>query len=113
MVIRGRWKNGLYYLIGKTVNSNATPVMQKFCDISKLWHLRSGHVSEKAILELSEQGYFGTDKLGKLEFCEECVRGKAHRASFNQAIHKTQERLEYVHSDLWGPARVNSHGESR
>ena len=93
IVIRGIWNYGLYYLVGKTVTGNVNPVVQNVSEKSKSWHLRLGHVSGKAILELSKQGLYGTNKLGKLGFCEECVSGKAHRLSFNQAVHITQERL--------------------
>ncbi|TXG60444.1 hypothetical protein EZV62_015017 [Acer yangbiense] len=32
--------------------------------------------------------------------------GKQHRLSFSIAQHTTKEVLEYIHSDLWGPAKV-------
>lgn len=52
-------------------------------------------------------------KLDKLEFCEHCVYGKASRLKFNKAVHTTKGILNYVHFDLWGPARHLSLGNAR
>lgn len=49
----------------------------------QLCHKRFAHISEKGLEQLNKQGL-----LGKL-------------------------KLDYIHSDLWGPARVSTHGGSR
>ncbi|RVW63580.1 Retrovirus-related Pol polyprotein from transposon TNT 1-94 [Vitis vinifera] len=77
---------------------------------AKLWHLRLGHVSERGLNELSKQGLLGNDKLGTLEFCENCIFGKSNRVKFGNAIHKTKGILDYIHSDLWGPSRIKTLG---
>ena len=43
-----------------------------------------------------------TKEVHTLDFCEECVLGKAHKLPFPTARHTTTEILGYVHSDLWG-----------
>ncbi|TXG55667.1 hypothetical protein EZV62_020923 [Acer yangbiense] len=48
---------------------------------TNLWHMRLGHISEKGLIELLK---------------------------FNLAVHRTKGTLDYVHSDLWGPARTQS-----
>ena len=80
---------------------------------ASLWHLRLFHVSEKGLNALEKKGCFSTTKLGKLEFCEDCVYGKAIKNKFSKALHKTGRVLDYIHSDLWGPARTNLHGGNR
>lgn len=40
------------------------------------------------------------------------VRGKATIASFNRSTHKSKDKLEYIYSDLWGPAQHVSLGGS-
>ena len=48
------------------------------------------------------------ESFNKLEFCEECVIGKQTRVSFDEGKHDSKDVLEYVHSDVWGPAPVAS-----
>ena len=60
----------------------------------------------RGLKELDKQGLLR----GDLEFCDSCVLGMATRASFNRSVHKSNDKLEYVHSDLWGPAQQVSLG---
>ena len=78
---------------------------------TNLWHKRLGHVSKKGLNELYKRGLHGKEKLKNLECCEHCVYGKSHRVKFRKSVHTTQGILDYVHADLWGAARVQSHGE--
>ncbi|KAG8488863.1 hypothetical protein CXB51_016741 [Gossypium anomalum] len=79
-------------------------------DITKLWHMRLGHMSENGMVELSKRGLLNGQGICKLNFCEHCVFGKQKRVRFTRGIHNTKEMLEYIHSDLWGPSRVPSRG---
>ena len=46
-----------------------------------------------------------------LDFCEQCVYGKQKRVIFLRVgKEKKNERLELVHTDVWGPAQVSSLG---
>ncbi|RVW41324.1 Retrovirus-related Pol polyprotein from transposon TNT 1-94 [Vitis vinifera] len=38
---------------------------------------------------------------------------EATRVKFAKAVHETQNQLDYIHSDLWGPSRVPSIGGAR
>jgi len=49
-------------------------------------------------------------KACKLEFCEHCVLGKQRKVKFGTAIHNTKGIMDYVHSDVWGPAKTPSIG---
>ena len=49
----------------------------------------------------------------KLDFCEGCVLGKQTKVSFGIAEHKSKDVLEYVHTDVWGPAPCLSYGGAR
>ena len=111
-LMEGELKNGLYTLVGTIIlitRLMATAV-NKENERAKLWHLRLGHVSERGLNELSKQGLLGNDKLGTLEFCENCIFGKSNRVKFGNAIHKTKGILDYIHSDLWGPSRIKTLG---
>ncbi|KAG9458369.1 hypothetical protein H6P81_002877 [Aristolochia fimbriata] len=41
-----------------------------------------------------------------MDFCEHCIFGKQKRVAFSTGIHRTKDTLNYIHSDLWGPAQV-------
>ncbi|KAH9778870.1 Integrase catalytic domain-containing protein [Citrus sinensis] len=77
---------------------------------TRLWHLRLGHMSVKGLKELEKQGVLGKDKIEELDFCEDCVFGKSTRHSFKHSTNKSIGILDYIHSDLWGPAHTNSLG---
>lgn len=55
---------------------------------------------------------FSSQDIKKLEFCEKCVLGKSKKMMFQKGTHSTKEPLDYVRSDLWGPSRVETHGEA-
>jgi len=55
---------------------------------------------------LVKKGYLDGKKVSKLELCEDCIYGKARRLSFVVATHNTEDKLNYVHSDLWGAPSV-------
>ncbi|WJZ90886.1 hypothetical protein VitviT2T_010001 [Vitis vinifera] len=80
---------------------------------TKLWHQRLGHISHRGLQELEKQGVLGNYKLTNLTFCEHCVFGKTTRVKFAKVVHETQNQLDYIHSDLWGPSRVSSIGGAR
>ncbi|KAH9717205.1 hypothetical protein KPL71_021739 [Citrus sinensis] len=88
-------------------------VTEKSEDKARLWHLRLGHMSERGLKELQKKRVFGSDKLNSLGFCEDCILGKASSLKFESAVHSTKKKLAYIHSDLWGPAQVDSLGGCR
>ena len=102
----------LYVLQGSTVTGDAAIASSSLSDddITKLWHMRLGHMSENGMAELSKRGLLDGEGICKLKFCEHCVFGKQKRVRFTRGIHNTKGILEYIHSDLWGPSRVPSRG---
>lgn len=71
-------------------------------DVTKLWHMRLGHMSEKGI-HLLRKVFLANKVSVKLEFCEHCVLGKQKRISFSTITHRTRGIVDYIHSDLCGP----------
>uniref|UniRef100_A0A803PS03 Retrovirus-related Pol polyprotein from transposon TNT 1-94 n=1 Tax=Cannabis sativa TaxID=3483 RepID=A0A803PS03_CANSA len=110
VVVRGRLKNGLYYMVGTAVTGTASPAINNANNDIQLWHLRLGHVSERGLIELDKQGLFQGGLNGKLGLCEECVYGKSCRVKFATSQHTTKEKLAYIHSNLWGPSRIKTLG---
>ncbi|KAH9658397.1 hypothetical protein KPL70_023479 [Citrus sinensis] len=112
VIMKGIKQNGLYVMDGHTAVGEASVTDSKL-NRSMLWHLRMGHMSERGLRELQKQGVFGGDQIGALGFCEDCILGKFSRLRFETAVHTTKDKLEYIHSDLWGSAQVNSLGGCR
>ncbi|KAG8492439.1 hypothetical protein CXB51_009727 [Gossypium anomalum] len=113
VVMKGQRKTAkLYVLQGSTVTGDAAIVSSSLSDddITKLWHMLLGHMSENGMVELSKRGLLDGQGICKLNFCEHCVFGKQKRVRFTRGIHNTKGTLEYIHSNLWGPSRVPSRG---
>lgn len=111
IVLKGIKRNGLYILYGQhyTENPNIALVSTK-PNVTEKWHLRMGHMSQRGMNILWEQGLFGKDNITSLDFCENCVLGKQHRVNFTKGTHLATNCLEYLHADLWGPEKIKSHG---
>ena len=79
LAMKGTLKKNLYFLDGQTVTGSVA-VSNNFeddeSDTSRLWHMRLGHVGEKALQSLVKQGKLKGAKTGKLNFCEHCVLRK-------------------------------------
>ncbi|KAG8499179.1 hypothetical protein CXB51_005552 [Gossypium anomalum] len=63
---------------GSTITGDAAVAFSSLSDddITKLWHIRLGHIR------------------------------KQKRVRFTRGIHNTKGTLEYIHSDLWGPSKT-------
>jgi Integrase core domain. len=105
----------LYHLQGTTILGNVAAVSDSLSnsDATNIWHMRLGHMSEIGLAELSKRGLLDGQSIEKLKFCEHCIFGKHKRVKFNTSTHTTEGILDYVHSDLWGPARKTSFGGAR
>ena len=114
VVMKACRSGNLYTLQGSTVTGAAAVSTSSEADVTRLWHMRLGHIGEKGLTLLSKRGLLCGQSTGKMDFCEHCVFGKQKRVSFNSlAVHKTKGTLDYIHSDLWGPSRVFSKGGAR
>lgn len=111
--LSGQLRDGLYILKGKTVTGELNVLSKLASKETFLWHRRLAHIGEKGLDCLYKQGLLGKAKPVYPCFCEHCALGKSMRASFRPASYTTIERLDYIHSDLWGPARVTTHGGAR
>ena len=70
-------------------------------------------MSKRGLTELAKQGLIGDEKLQEMDICGTCVYGKSSRVRFGTGVDRTKGTLDYIHSDLWGPARTQSHSSAR
>jgi hypothetical protein len=79
-----------------------------------LCHHRLGHMSEKGMQIIHKRNLLPDIKQIDLDFCEHCIYGKQKRVRFLKVGKvKKNEKLEFVHIDIWGPAQVSSLDGSR
>ncbi|KAE8730408.1 BTB/POZ domain-containing protein NPY2 [Hibiscus syriacus] len=105
--------NNVYYFLGSTIVGTSTVIAstdEQESETTRLWHMRLGHVGEKSLKLLIDQGLLKGARACKLAFCEHCIKGKKTRVKFGTAIHDTKGILDYVHSDVWGPFKTTSLG---
>jgi transposase InsO family protein len=111
MVIARGTKSGTLYTTSESRNVVA---VTDSTSRSSLWHCRLGHMSQKGMQKLAQKGYLQDLKSVDLELCESCVLGKQKRVSFTKLSRDPKaERLELVHTDVWGPSPVSSLGGSK
>jgi hypothetical protein len=78
-----------------------------------LWYHRLGHMSEKGMQILHKRNFLPDLKQIDLDFREHCVYGKQKRVKFIRVRKaKKNERLEIVHTDVWGPTQISYLGGS-
>ncbi|GAV77771.1 gag_pre-integrs domain-containing protein [Cephalotus follicularis] len=111
-MMKGNKVNHLYHLQGNIVMGFAVVTSSSVSknDRTKLWHMRLGHMSERGMTILSKCGLLCGERMTSLDFCEHCVISKKCRVRFSVIMHSTKGTLNYIHSDLWGPAEVPSKG---
>ena len=54
--------------------------------MTRLWHMRLGHMSERGMQILSKADLLGGHKVTDLDFCEHCVFRKLHRSKFPKGL---------------------------
>ena len=105
-------KTGTLYLVPSETD-NVIAAVTKGED-STLWHRRMGHISERGLKKLQAVGKFPKLNSVSLEVCEDCIFGKQKAVKFSKQKKVPKEQnLELVHSNVWGPASVESLGGAR
>ena len=101
VILKGVMRGTLYFLQGSTVTGLVGVASSEIPeeDMTKLWHMKLGHMGERGMQILSKNDLLGGHKVKILEFCEHCVFGKLHRSKFLKGIHRTKGTLDYIHSD--------------
>lgn len=105
MLLTGNRYDTLYLLKWRLATQESLAVVRSGDD-TVLWHRRLGHMSQKNMNLLVRKGLLDKKKISVLGSCDDCIYGKAKRVGFNIAQHDTKEKLEYIHSDLWGAPSV-------
>ncbi len=76
----------------------------------QLWHQRLGHPSDRVLVSAlpSLSPCISANNKHVQHHCQHCLIGKMHKLPFVSSQFQSTQPLELVHSDVWGPAPVNS-----
>ena len=104
-------KTGTLYM---TSSPRDTIVVANASTNTSPWHRRLGHMSEKGMKMLLSKGKLPELKFIDFDMCESCILGKQKNVSFLKTGRTPKaEKLELVHTDLWGLSSVASLRGSR
>uniref|UniRef100_A0A7N2LJ68 Retrovirus-related Pol polyprotein from transposon TNT 1-94 n=1 Tax=Quercus lobata TaxID=97700 RepID=A0A7N2LJ68_QUELO len=110
VLARGK-KTGTLYM---TSSLRDTVAVAEASTDTSLWHCRLSHMSVKGMKMLLSRGKLPELKSIDFDMCESCILGKRKNVSFLKTDRTPKaEKLELVHTDLWGPSPVASLGGSR
>ena len=102
----------LFQLEGRTGSDHVSTVSEHDSSSIRLWHQRLGHMSERGLKILADRKLLPNLRSGKLDFCKHCLFGKQSKQKFKTDKHTSKGILDYIHSDIWGPAPTASYGGS-
>ena len=75
-----------------------------------MWHCRLGHISEKRMKKLREDGLLSSFDFESYETCEACLLGKMTFTSFTGFPERASDLLEPIHTDVCGPMSLTARG---
>jgi hypothetical protein len=101
--------NGLYILnfrgSSNKVIYNINTKRLKSNDLSQtfFWHCRLGHINEKRISKLHNDGLLNSFDLDFYETCDSCLLGKMTTAHFKKQSERDINLLDLIHTNVCGP----------
>lgn len=105
-LLQGRCEHGVYPL--PTFIPSASPsIIANIGErtTSLIWHHRLGHPSQRLVTKIISQHFLPLTTCGSLPTCHPCHINKSHQLPFHSSTIHTIAPLQYVFSDVWGPAQ--------
>ncbi|KAI0499987.1 hypothetical protein KFK09_018195 [Dendrobium nobile] len=106
LLLHGHLRDGLYQLCRPA--SFKSTALHVQTSKEKIWHARLGHPHHGLLKELSplipEISHFSNNNFS----CTSCSVAKCHKIPFNKTNFVSSAAFDLVHSDVWGPAPLNS-----
>jgi hypothetical protein len=107
-LLQGRCKNGLYPLPLEACLSETPPNKNSLTTVKPSmarWHQQLGHASSPIVHRVVSQNNLSHSKENLEEsVCDACQRAKSHQLPFHLSVSVSEEPLDLVFSDVWGPA---------
>lgn len=105
--------NGLFILNfndAPVYNINAKRLRLNDMNSTFIWHGRLGHISEKCMKKLHDDGLLNSFDLGSFETCESCLLGKMTKAPFTGQTERASDLLALIHTYACGPMSTTARG---
>lgn len=100
-ILEGPCRRGLYPLPARSSLRQAFVAMPSF----ERWHGRLGHPSKPIVLRILSQNKLPCLSNSVNEsVCDACQQAKCHQLPFPRSTSVSNNPLELIHSDVWGPA---------
>ena len=106
-------KNGLFILnLDDSPVCNISAKRPRLNDLNPtyMWHCRLGHISEKRMKKLHEDGLLSSFDFESYETCEACLLGKMTKTPFTGFPERASDLLELIHTDVCGPMSSTARG---
>jgi transposase InsO family protein len=68
-----------------------------------IWHCRLGHINEKRMKKLHNDGLLNSFDFESYETCEACLLGKMTKMPFSSFSERASDLLELIHTDVCEP----------
>jgi hypothetical protein len=75
-----------------------------------MWHCHLGHISEKCMKKLHNDGLLTSFDFESYETCEACLLGKMTKMSFLGFLKKASDLPELIHTYVCGPMSTTTRG---
>lgn len=75
-----------------------------------LWHCRLGHINEKRISKLHQNGLLNSFDYESFDTCEFCLLEKMTKTLFTGSSERANDLLGLIHSDVCGPLSSTARG---
>ena len=108
--------NGMYLLNLDESNTNSIYNINtkrfKSNDLNQtfIWHCRLGHINEKRISKLHQDGLLNSFDFESYETCDSCLLGKMTKAPFTGKGERATDLLALIHTDVCGPLSTHARG---
>ena len=114
ILYKGKSEGGVYPIYPHKATKLLLP--QKLCNSIKLshshwhlWHNRLGHPNSQILRHvLHNNGMSSPNNVNLANSCIHCLHGKMHILPFPSSRFVATSPFELVHTDLWGPAPIDS-----
>ena len=104
--------NGIYILNlqSSILNIEFKRLKSNHATNSFQWHCRLGHINDKRLTRLHNDGYLGSFDWKSIEQCESCLYGKMTKSPFTKKDERSTECPVLIHSDVCGLMNVQAIG---
>jgi hypothetical protein len=103
VLLQGRSRGGLYPIPIRSWRSSSPVALAATRVISEVWHRRLGHPSQAIVSSVMNKLCVKCQSHDS-SVCSACQQAKSHQLPFNDSTRVSTEPLQWVHSDVWGPA---------